>query len=148
MPDDRIVKKCYNMMLNDDNYGHVNWVTSVKNCIQTFGFGYVWYDQKVHEKSFLSRLETRLRDTCLQEWNETVYTNSKLKLYKTFKSKFSFETYLDVLNLRKFRHIYVNFRVDSHDLEVEKRRYTHTPRVRRICKLCDTNSVENEYHYC
>jgi hypothetical protein len=148
MSENRIVKKCYKMMLNDDYYGHVNWVTSVKKCLQNYGFSYVWYDQDVqYENYFLRNFETRLKDTSLQEWNESLNTNSKLQLYKTFKREFIFERYIDILNLRKFRYIYVNFRIGSHDLEIEKGRYNNTIRENRICKLCDTNTVEDEYHF-
>ena len=40
-------KKCYLMMLNDDSNGYVNWVTSVKTCLERYGFGYVWLNQGV-----------------------------------------------------------------------------------------------------
>ncbi|XP_053383686.1 uncharacterized protein LOC128549926 [Mercenaria mercenaria] len=35
----------------------------------------------------------------------------------------------------------------SMDLEIEKGRYTNTARENRKCKLCDTNSVEDECHF-
>jgi hypothetical protein len=34
MPNEGIIKKCYIMMLNDVSNGYVNWVTSVKNCLE------------------------------------------------------------------------------------------------------------------
>jgi hypothetical protein len=81
MPDNRIIKKCYKMMLNDDYYGYVNLVTISKS-LQNYGFSYLWYDQEVQcEKYFLRNFETRLKGTSLQEWNESLNTNSKLQLY-------------------------------------------------------------------
>ena len=47
MSQTRFVRRCYDMMLNDDINGHKNWVTSVKVCLQRNGFGYVWQNQTV-----------------------------------------------------------------------------------------------------
>ena len=54
---------------------------------------------------------------------------------------------VEVLDIRKFRYIYVNFRVGAHELEIERGRYQNIPRRNRICKLCNTNVIENEYHF-
>jgi hypothetical protein len=54
MPNNRLVKKCYLMMFNDDIQGHDNWVTSLRKNLQSHGFGYVWESQSVtSEKYFI-----------------------------------------------------------------------------------------------
>ena len=47
--------------------------------------------------------------------------NSKLVYYRMYKNNIDFEKYLDVLDIRKFRYFYVNFRLGCHELEIEKR---------------------------
>ena len=56
------------------------------------------------------------------------------------------ETYLDVLNVRKFRCALARLRTSSHDLGIERGRYENIPRHERICKLCGSG-VENEIHF-
>ena len=34
-----------------------------------------------------------------------------------------------------------------HNLAIERGRYENTPRDERICKNCNLNMVENEYHF-
>ena len=61
-----------------------------------------------------------------------------------YKNEFSYEKYLKVLDIRKFRYtcIYVNFRVGAHELEIERGRYQNIPRRNRICELCNTNDIK------
>jgi hypothetical protein len=108
----------------------------------------VWLNQGVHnENVFLNFFVNRVKDISLQEWNMNVDDNSKLESYKLFKNGFSFEHYLNVLDLKKIRFIYTIFRIGSLDIEVERGRYTHTPRNERICKVYDKNSTENQNHF-
>ena len=148
MPKSRFVRKCYDMMLDDDSLGFTNWVTGIRLCLQENGFGYIWQNQSVIlERSFLAQFENRLKDCFLQEWRATVNSNSKLCFYSVYKSEFNYEKYLDFLDIRKFRYMFSNFRVGSHELEIERGRYHNVPRQSRVCKLCNTHSVENEYHF-
>jgi len=148
LPDTRYVKKCYNMMLMDDAQGFVNWVTSIRLCLQRYGFGVVWQNQMVtSDPLFLKQFTNRIKDCFLQDWNATIAENSKLNYYTMFKSNIDFERYLDILDIRKFRYSYVNFRLGCHELEIERGRYRNIPRQNRICTLCAQNSVEDEYHF-
>ena len=57
------------------------------------------------------------------------------------------EKYLAVLDVKKIRYFFVNFRVGSHDLEIERGRYSNIPRQNRICTLCNSSSLEDEFHF-
>ena len=39
------------------------------------------------------------------------------------------------------------FRVSAYTLLIEKVRYHHIKRGKRICQICDMNDVEDEYHF-
>jgi hypothetical protein len=148
MTSERYVKKCYLMMVNDDINGKTNWVTKLKHILQRNGFGNVWENQGVgNELYFIKIFIQRLKDQHLQDWNQTVTSSSKLSTYVKFKHCFVYERYLDVLNIRKFRYIYASFRSSSHDLEIERGRYHNIERSQRICRLCDENVVEDEFHF-
>ena len=112
------------------------------------GFAYVWFNQSVaNESLFLSLFTQRLKDCYLQHWYSNMETCSKLHIYRFIKTTYDQERYLDVLNLRKFRHSYAQFRTGVHDLEIERGRYRNVPRNERICKVCSDNKVEDEFHF-
>lgn len=68
-------------------------------------------------------------------------------LYKQFKLSFSYEYYLDIVNIRKFRNALVTFRSGSLGLEIERGRYLSIPRQERFCKVCSKQEIEDEYHF-
>ena len=80
-----------------DDIGYVNWVTSLRNHLQSIGFGYVWEQQAVANKPlFLINYAQRLKDIFVQQWIEACNSSSKLKTYNGFKSNFEFESYLNI----------------------------------------------------
>ena len=148
MSEERYVKKCYVMMLNDDVNGKTNWVTKLKFVLRSNGFGNVWENQGVaNESYFIKAFVLRLKDQYMHEWNDTIALSTKLSTYKQFKSCFAYERYLDILNIRKFRFIYASFRASSHDLEIERGRYRNIERNQRLCIFCEDNVVEDEFHF-
>lgn len=46
----------------------------------------------------------------------------------------------------QLRHVIARYRLSSHHLEVEQGRWKGIERKNRICELCDSSSIENEYH--
>ena len=114
----------------------------------SYWFWYVWENQGTHSHSlFMKQFVNRLRDMFVQNWSAAISSNAKLESYCLYKNTFMFEPYLDALNIRKFRCIYVNFRTSCHDLEIEKARYRNIPRSDRICRMCNSDTIENEYHF-
>ena len=66
------------------------------------------------------------------------------------KTKFARETYLDAVRGFSRRFSTTQLRISSHNLEVERGRYTKTPKEMRICHWCKismgANNIENESH--
>ncbi len=57
------------------------------------------------------------------------------------------EFYVTALDAEKtIKHI-VSIRLGSHNLEIETGRFNNVIRAQRICKLCNMNCVESEYHF-
>ena len=147
LPENRLVKKCYNMMKYFDDLGFNNWATEIKILLQTNGFGYIWESHVVeNESTFKSAFVQRLKDQFLQKWAFDINCNRKLVLYKDFKQNFCFERYLDLVTIRKFRHSLAQIRTRHHDLEIERGRYRNIPRNQRLCRIC-LDTVEDEYHF-
>ena len=147
MPEHRYVHKCYKMLYYLDSVGKQNWASEVKQVLQNNGFGYIWDQQEIaNEKQFFKQLEQCLRDQFIQKWHEELEKSSKLELYNGFKVHFQSETYLDVLKIFKYRHIYATFRLSCHDLEIEVGRHRDIDRELRKCPFgCDR--IEDEYHF-
>ena len=69
------------------------------------------------------------------------------KYYTKFKDSFCYEDYLDKCLNDKHRKSFTRLRISSHSLEIETGRYNGVERSNRLCKLCDQNLVESEYHF-
>ena len=96
----------------------------------------------VNEKRFLSQLKVRLKDCYLQIWCEQNANNDRYSWYSTFKENFGLEHYLNTLEIKKFRDVFVRFRFGINDLRINDR-YTNTHD--RKCPFCD--EIEDEIHF-
>lgn len=148
LSDDRHVKLCYNMLMLYDNHGYENWVTYIRRNLYSNGFGYIWDNQRVHnEELFLKEYVCRLKDQYLQTWTELCASNNKLnKFYVFIKPSFEIESYVNDLDIWKFKSCLANFRCSSHQLMIEKGRHIGLALEDRLC-ICGDNSIEDEYHF-
>lgn len=75
--------------------------------------------------------------------------DNKLRTYRTYKSSFTTEPYITMNMRRDHRRILAKFRSCNIPLAVETGRYSKpkTPLNERLCKFCDTASVEDETHF-
>ena len=66
-------------------------------------------------------------------------------LYTPFKVYPNIWGPLRVLTSKLYQH--TKFRLASHDLAIERGRYENIDRNERICRCCNGNFVESEYHF-
>ena len=83
-------------------------------------------------------------------WREEVQNIDKnhiLRNYKTYKSEFGMEPYLNLISNLRYRNALTRLRTSSHILEIERGLYTipKTPVCDRICRTC--NVIEDEIHF-
>ena len=76
-----------------------------------------------------------------------ISASPKLDSYCKYKTDFEYEAYLDKISNDKLRICLTQLRLSSHCLEIEVGRYTNVQRENRLCKLCNQNSIESEYHF-
>ena len=138
------------MMLNDlETYPHKsNLAMQVRNILQNTGFNDVWMLQGVGDTTgFLNVFKQRVRDNFMQNWNSSLQISSRASTY-IFISDFNFKTYLDNVNIVKYRMYITRLRVSAHNLEIETGRWhkpNKIPRNDRKCKHC--NTWEEEFHF-
>ena len=73
--------------------------------------------------------------------------STRARCFITFSS-FQYKTYLDMLNITKYRKNLSRLRLSSHRVEVEAGRWTKvnkTPYENRKCKNCDV--LDDEFHF-
>ena len=104
---------------------------------------YIWSNQIHTIESFKRIVKQRLMDQFIQEWESRVAENSVCGNYRLFKKKFWFEKYLTYLPRQRV----LKFRLSNHRLPIQQRRSLGIPRDERICTVCSSGEVGDEFHY-
>ena len=98
-------------------------------------------------KQFKSLCFERTKSSFVTNWNADLREKPLLRSYRLYKTEFNTECYLDCINLPKYRIPVSKMRASSHDLEIERGRYTR-PRLDPNQRLCSTClEVEDEEHF-
>ena len=87
-----------------------------------------------------------LKNMYNQRIADSVLQYSKLELYGKVKKNNVYEHYLTSVKNANLRRALTKYRICSHNLPIEKLRYSNTERQDRICHLCH-NGIGDEKHY-
>ena len=82
-----------------------------------------------------------------QKWKTDILSKPKLGTYVTFKSVLQTEEYLRNNISRHKRSLLAQLRLGILPLEIKVGRFRNMPVENRLCKCCDNNVVENEFHF-
>ena len=82
-----------------------------------------------------------------RQWSVDVNNKPKLLTYILFKSDLNLEDYVKYHMHKRHRSLFAQFRVGILPLYIETGRYDNTPLATRICKLCDSDALEDEFHF-
>ena len=96
---------------------------------------------------FLFIFVEKFRKVLFSQWYSEVCSLDKLSLYREYKFSLEPERYLRSINISSHRQMLARFRCSSHFLRIETDRKHGIERNQRICLLCDSNEVEDEYHF-
>ena len=147
--DNVIISKIYQMSLGDCYRGKTNWVSCIKKLLCDYEFSNVFDNPNMYNSKWTSSIfKSVVIDNFKQIWFNEVSASSVLQLYKTVKDCIGFETYLTILP-KDLRFFVTRLRISAHSLRIQTDRYctTYTPRIDRICKYCNKNEIEDEYHF-
>ena len=112
----------------------------VHSLLDSLELSYIWSNQIHTIESFKCIVKQRLIDQFIQEWQSRAAENSVCSNYRLFKRKFCFEKYLTYLP-SILRQRVLKFR-----LPIQQRRLLGIPRDERICTVCDSGEVGDEFH--
>ena len=146
-----LLSRIYVMVLNDTNNGNTyngtNLAFQVKTLLDNLGFSYVWNIQENLENISYAEIKQRILDNVNQDLLMSIYTSTKLQLYCSFKENTDHEPYLNFVRPNKFKYALSKFRLSSHNLEIETRRYYGMSRDEKLCVCCNMNATETEFHF-
>ena len=147
--DNEPLKILYETSLSVDEYINVNksslcWANQVKDILYCNGFGYVWESQHLGvDSTFFSIIKSRLIDSFWQSNHSEIELLSKNRLYRHLTSENIF--YLSNLQNNFIRIALTKLRLGSHNLLIERGRWSNIAFENRKCLLC--NEIEDEYHF-
>ena len=139
LPEDRIPKKMLRYNIRKSNscnnwFTYLNRLTNIPN---------------PEELNHINLQQCLLEFNELQtiSWNDNRYSKVKLRYYNIFKSCISPEPYV-IANLSKSqRSAYAQFRAGILPLSIETGRFTNVSLNDRICLLCNSQLIEDEFHF-
>ena len=128
------------------------WINKIRS-ILTYDLNAenVWLCQTgVNSKQFLGFAKRCLLRKFKNEWFPNMAIYPSMDLYIQYKTNFGPDNYFNVLKNKRHLCCYIRFRLRSHNLEIERGRYTQpiTPREARFCQKCNSRTeIDDEYHF-
>ena len=80
-------------------------------------------------------------------WQHTIHHCKKLQFYSLFKHDYKISSYLDLIRNSANRKDLVKIRISNHKLMIETGRYNQTSRNDRVCPICNSGIIEDEFHF-
>jgi len=141
MEDGRITKRIF---LWDKELCYNNWSSDLYEILSEFGLEYTFEDMSTINVKYFEEL---MLHRTAKTWKDTITFKPKLRTYAKFKKDFGTEEYLTGFMSRQQRSLLAKFRGGILPLQVETGRWQNVAWGDRICKLCNQNSVEDEFHF-
>ena len=119
--DDRTLSKKATKFLMENDHNESEWISTVRIILKKLGLER-YFEQPgaiTHEK-LKELLSKKLHEKFSREWSASISSQTgSLRFYKTFKSDFTREKYLEFINCYKLRRVISKFRCSDHKLEIE-----------------------------
>ena len=131
-----------------DKYGNdILWLNNVKKILDECGMSYIWESQYFNGSNWLNAtIKQILIDQFKQIWKGRVYESPKGLNYRLFKENLEFEEYFTKLDDKNISTL-CKFRTVNHKLPIETGRWRNIARENRLCLLCNSGDIGDEYHY-
>jgi hypothetical protein len=148
--EDSILFRTYNFLKQDADsnitYSGNNWAYQIKSILDHCGLTNLWMNQYNAHIEF-EPIKKRILDIYMQEWYTSINNSNRLETLALIKHNFISEKYLTCISEKKYRIALARFRTSSHELLIETGRHMNLLRADRICRNCNLNLIENEYHF-
>ena len=144
LPEQRLTRKIW---LNDKT----RWMTNIKTLLCNSDLADVWnnkYELTLSTKSIIDKVQRHLLANHSNTWQENKSSTSKLCYYNLMKQDIKCEEYVKSRFItRQSRAVIAKLRSGTYPIAVELGRYRNIPKENRICKSCQSGSIEDEQHF-
>jgi hypothetical protein len=121
-----------------------NWSSDVKRMFEEINLLYIFESKSVCD---INEVKERLMEKNAEHNMNLLENSEKLRTYRQFKHDNVQEPYLQ-LNMEIFeRCLLARLRLGVLPLRVETGRYNREELHNRLCKLCKSQEIEDEYHF-
>jgi hypothetical protein len=152
MDNNRLTKKLFNY---DYNLRENNWSAEMEQIFNFIGYPSHFDDLTCCD---ITLCTNKLKNRLYQEWENTILEKPKLRTYRLFKVIDENECYINCFMTKRRRSLLAKIRVGILPIEIEVGRYKKKLNTdnnkyesikenERLCRLCDTDEVENETHF-
>ena len=144
--DDARVLKCIHNWSKRNGRG---WEARVLKLANGLNVSEILNDTNLPVRLALEVLKESLSNKDNDNWNKQLAESDKLRTYKTYKNVLNSEWYCCLPMSRDHRRILFKLRSCSLPIAIETGRYSRpkTPINERLCKFCQSDSVESETHF-
>ena len=134
------------------------WLENIKDIIvRKLKYYELWNNQgAINKNKQITNCTNTMRDCYRIQWLNSLYndnrvetkTGNKLRTNRKYKHLFQMEDYLSNFKEKRNRFMFTRLRCSAHHLQIERGRYNvpKTPVEKRLCKYCNLNEIEGEYH--
>ena len=106
---------------------------------------------EIQSKSDINNLAKAIKDELCNRyntiWKDQIQQCNKLRILNLVKPSWHVESYLSSVRNVKHRQAVTRFRISAHRFPVEVGRYANIDYKLRLCPICDSNDIGDEYHY-
>ena len=142
----KIIKSVFCTLNDLHDQGFLTWVTKAYDLAGTYNID-MDEGATLSTKQYKTLITERVKSTFRTNWYADLQVKPLLRSYRLYKREFTPEYYLDCITLPKYRVSISKIRASSHDLEIERGRYTR-PKIdpdHRLCAFC--LEIENEERF-
>ena len=141
MQENRLTKKVFRW---DRAQNSKAWSSDVKEIFQSIDLLDVYNNLEICSTDCVRE---KLHKIQCDQWSENMKKFPKLRTYMTFKTLYGPEPYVIMNTQCKYRSVLAQLRVGILPLEIEVGRWKSLELEQRLCKLCDSESIEDENHF-
>ena len=143
MSNDKLTKYIFNCNYNSTSI-YPNWINAVKDIFQSIKMDDVFANRCVCD---IDICKSELWKIAQEDWKIFVNSKPKLRTYIKFKDKLETTDYVKDVLSKYDRSLLAKFRCGILQLHIESGRFNQTKLEDRICKICDHNFIEDEFHF-
>ena len=145
-----LVYKCLYMMYRKGLHESL-YIKNIRDTLIDVGLPRLWESQDtshISKTRFNTHVKQHLKDLSILQWRHDVNTSSIYDTYRIFKKEFKTEPYLYILPYNCTISM-IRFRTTNNMLPVNVLRFNNVfvDREDRLCTLCDSGDIGDEYHY-